>query len=46
MLVISMLWSQTLWALPQDGTVVGGNSTISQPNAHNHADKPDNRQKA
>lgn len=33
MLVISMLWANTVWALPQDGTVVGGASTITQPNA-------------
>ena len=32
-LIISFFCSQTVWALPQDGTVVGGSSTISQPNS-------------
>ena len=40
--IISLLWSQAVWALPQDGTVVAGSSTISAQQ-HNNADKPDNR---
>ena len=31
--IISLLWSQAVWALPQDGTVVAGSSTISQPSS-------------
>ena len=33
MLIVFMLFSQTVYALPQGGTVVGGNSTIAQPNS-------------
>ncbi|TAL21768.1 MAG: filamentous hemagglutinin N-terminal domain-containing protein, partial [Nitrospirae bacterium] len=33
MQIASFLFSTTVWALPQDGTVVGGNSTISQPSS-------------
>ncbi|OQW97184.1 MAG: hypothetical protein BWK74_06780, partial [Desulfobacteraceae bacterium A6] len=32
-LSLLMLWPSTLWALPHDGTVAGGSSTITQPNA-------------
>ncbi|TAN43305.1 MAG: filamentous hemagglutinin N-terminal domain-containing protein [Nitrospirae bacterium] len=32
--ILSLLWSQTIaYALPRDGVVVGGSSTIAQPNA-------------
>lgn len=33
MLIVFMLISQSVHALPQGGTVVGGNSTITQPNS-------------
>ncbi len=31
--IASMLFSTTVWALPQDGNVAAGSSTITQPNA-------------
>jgi len=33
-LIISFFCSQTVWALPQDGTVAAGGSTITQPDAN------------
>lgn len=34
MLCISMLWANTVWALPQNGTVAAGASTITQPDTN------------